>query len=84
MLNGMMMDDFQLSLTVFVERAGRLNSAGPVVSRRSDGRVRRTSLGKCTQRARRLASGLAALGVEDGDRVATLLWNQTEHLELWF
>jgi fatty-acyl-CoA synthase len=84
MLNGLMMDDFQLSLTVLVERAERLNSTSAVVSRRSDGRVRRTSLGECAQRARRLASGLAALGVEDGERVATLLWNQTEHLELYF
>ena len=84
MLNGLMMDDFQLSLTVLVERAERLNSARPVVSRRPDGSVRRMTLGECAQRARRLASGLADLGIEDGDRVATLLWNQTEHLELYF
>jgi fatty-acyl-CoA synthase len=84
MLNGLMMDDFQLSLTVLVERAERLNSASPVVSRRPDGSVRRTSVGRCAQRARRLASGLADLGIEGGDRVATLLWNQTEHLELYF
>ena len=84
MLNGLMMDDFQLSLTVLVERAERLNSGAPVVSRRPDGSVRRTNLGECAQRARRLASGLADLGIADGDRVATLLWNQTEHLELYF
>ena len=83
MLNGLMMDDFQLSLTVLVERAERLNSR-EVVSRRPDGSVRRTTMGECAQRARRLASGLAGLGIEDGDRVATLLWNQTEHLELYF
>ena len=29
MLNGLMMDDFQLSLTVLVERAERLNSDAP-------------------------------------------------------
>ena len=84
MLNGLMMDDFQLSLTVLVERAERLNSAAPVVSRRPDGSVRRMMLGGCAQRARRLASGLADLSIGDGDRVATLLWNQTEHLELYF
>jgi fatty-acyl-CoA synthase len=84
MRNGLMMDDFQLSLRVLVERAERLNSASPVVSRRPDGAVRRMTLGQCAQRARRLASGLAGLGIEDGDRVATLLWNQTEHLELYF
>jgi fatty-acyl-CoA synthase len=84
MLNGLMMDDFQLSLTVLVERAERLNAASPVVSRRPDGSVRRMTLGECAHRARRLAGGLAGLGIEDGDRVATLLWNQTEHLELYF
>ena len=84
MLNGLMMDDFQLSLTVLVERAERLNSGSPVVSRRPDGFVRRMTVGECAQRARRLASGLVDLGIEDGDRVATLLWNQTEHLELYF
>ena len=84
MLNGLMMDDFQLSLTVLVERAERLNPGSPVVSRRPDGSMRRTTLGECAQRARRLATGLADVGVSDGDRVATLLWNQTEHLELYF
>jgi fatty-acyl-CoA synthase len=84
MLNGLMMDDFQLSLAVLVERAERLNSECRVVSRRPDGSVRRMTLGQCAQRARRLARGLVALGVDDGDRVATLLWNQTEHLELYF
>lgn len=32
----------------------------------------------------RTMSSLADLGVAPGDRVATLLWNQTEHLELYF
>ena len=36
------------------------------------------------RRARQLAGALAALGIGDGDRVATLLWNQAEHLELYF
>jgi fatty-acyl-CoA synthase len=84
MLNGLMMDDYQLSLTTLVERAERLSPNSEVVSRRGDGSIHRTTLGECVQRARRLASGLAELGVGDGDRVATLLWNQTEHLELYF
>ncbi len=84
MLNGLMMNDYQLSLTVLVERAERLTPGCPVVSRRGDGSIHRTTLGECAQRARRLASGLAELGIGDSDRVATLLWNQPEHLELYF
>jgi fatty-acyl-CoA synthase len=84
MRNGLMMDDFQLSLTSLVERAERLTPSCPVVSRRPDGSMHRTTLGECAGRARRLARGLADLGIGDGDRVATLLWNQAEHLELYF
>ena len=55
-----------------------------MVSRRPDGSIHRTTLGESAERARRLARGLADLGIGDGDRVATMLWNQTEHLELYF
>jgi fatty-acyl-CoA synthase len=84
MLTGLMMDDFPLSLTALVERAEQLSPTRPVVSRRADGSLDRTTIGECAMRSRRLASALAALGVRDGDRVATLLWNQAEHLELYF
>jgi fatty-acyl-CoA synthase len=83
-LNGLMMDDFPLSLTAVVERAERFSNEREVVFRRPDGTVGRTTVGECARRARRLASALAELGVSSGDRVATLLWNQPEHLELYF
>ena len=84
MLTGLMMDDFQLTLTTLVERAEQLSPTRPVMSRRPDGSLHRTTIGECTSRARRLAAALAVLGIGDGDRVATLLWNQSEHLELYF
>ncbi|MBV9839477.1 MAG: long-chain fatty acid--CoA ligase [Solirubrobacterales bacterium] len=81
---GLMMDDYPLSLTNVVERAERISAGRSVVSRRPDGSIHRTTFGECAQRARRLGSALAGLGIGDGDRVATLLWNQPEHLELYF
>jgi fatty-acyl-CoA synthase len=84
MLTGLMMDDFSLSLTAIVERVEQLNSGREVVSRRPDGSIHRTTFGDCAQRSRRVAASLKELGIEDGDRVATLLWNQPEHLELYF
>jgi fatty-acyl-CoA synthase len=78
------MDDYPLTLTSVVERAERFHSESEVVSRRPSGEIFRTTLGACASRARRLAGALWALGVRDGDRVATLLWNQSEHLELYF
>ena len=84
MVDGLMMDDFPLTLTAVVERAEQLSAARKVVSRRPSGDIHRTTIGDCSQRARRLATGLRELGIGDGEPVATLLWNQPEHLELYF
>jgi fatty-acyl-CoA synthase len=78
------MDDYPLTLTSIVERAERFYTDREVVSRRPSGACTRTTLGDCAGRARRLAGALVALGVREGDRVATLMWNQSEHLELYF
>ena len=45
MLSGLMMDGFQLSLATVVQRAERLTPSAPVVSRRGDGSIRRTTIG---------------------------------------
>ncbi len=84
MLNGLMMDDYPLSLTAVVQRAARFSDQREVVSRRPDGAIHRTTMGECARCARRLGSALAELGIGDGDRVATLMWNQPEHLEVYF
>jgi fatty-acyl-CoA synthase len=83
MLTGLMMDDYQLSLTAIAERAEQLSAGRKVVSRRPDGSIHRTTIGECSGRARRLAGALRDLGIGEGDRVATLLWNQPEHFELY-
>ena len=84
MREGLMMDDYPLTLTPIVERAEQLTPGRKVVSRRPDGSIDRTTLGETAQRARQVAGALAGLGIDDGDPVATLLWNQPEHLELYF
>ncbi|MGH3676491.1 MAG: long-chain fatty acid--CoA ligase [Mycobacterium sp.] len=78
------MDDYPLTLTSIVERAEQFHAEREVVSRRPSGTITRTTFGACAVRARRLAGALAGLGVGEGDPVATLLWNQSEHLELYF
>jgi fatty-acyl-CoA synthase len=84
MREGLMMDDYPLSLTAVVERAERFSADREVVFRRPDGSVGRTSYGECALRARRLGAALKKLGIGPGDPVASLLWNQPEHLELYF
>src|SRR6201996_9797130 len=84
MREGLMMDDHPLSLTSIVERAERLSPQRKVVFRRPDGSVGRSTIGDCAAPARRLSGALASLGIEPGDVVATLRWNQPEHVEVYF
>src|SRR5664279_2138208 len=84
MREGLMMDDYPLSLTKVVERVERFSSEREIVFRRPDGSVGRATFGACAERARRVGSALAGLGIEQGDPVATLMWNQPEHVELYF
>jgi len=44
----------------------------------------RTSYGNFNQRARRLASALIEMGLQPGDRVASMMWNHSGHLEAFF
>jgi fatty-acyl-CoA synthase len=83
-MRGLTMDDYQLTLAGVVDRAERLKGAREIVWRDPEGAVHRTTYGDVIGRARRLGAALRALGVEKGDRVGTLLWNQPEHLEVYF
>src|SRR5262245_14371159 len=81
MLGTMM--QFPLTLTPILERAERLFGAVEVVSRQPDKCIHRSNYGNVCRRARAFASALAAVGVERGDRVATLMWNHAWHLEVY-
>jgi fatty-acyl-CoA synthase len=73
-----------LSLNQILERAGRIFPGSEIVSRLPDKSLVRHRFADFYARARRLAAGLKALGLEKGDRVATLSWNHYAHLECYF
>ena len=76
--------DYRLTVTTIARRAETLFGNRPIVSRRPDYTLHRTTYAECLRRARRLAGALHALGVRPGDRVATLCWNHHRHLETYF
>src|SRR6202795_285289 len=82
-MRGTMMD-FPLTLPTLLERAGKLFAGVEIVSRRPDRSLVRTTYGDFYRRARRLASDLVRLGLQPGDRVASLMWNHAGHLEAFF
>src|SRR5579863_4955015 len=82
-MRGLMMD-CPLTIPALVERAGRIFGNAEIVTRRPDRSLARSTWNDLWRRSRRLANVLAGLGLRRGDRVATLLWNQTEHMEAYF
>jgi len=73
-----------LLLTGILDRAAKLFPDVEIVSARPDGSRLRSTYRDVHQRAKRLSAALLQAGIRNGDRVATLLWNQQEHLEAYF
>jgi fatty-acyl-CoA synthase len=82
-MRGTMMD-FPLTLPTILERAGKIFPRVEIVSRKPDKSVTRSCYGEFYRRARRLASALTKLGMKPGDRVASMMWNHSGHLEAFF
>src|SRR6185369_3884405 len=64
--------------------AERIYPRRTIVTRRADKSIHRQTFADFAGRARRLARALQLLGVGPGDRVATLAWNNYQHLEAYF
>ncbi len=73
-----------LRIADILEYAALIHPSGEIVSARVEGDRHRQTYAETAARTRQLANGLAALGVEQGDRVATLAWNGYRHFELYY
>jgi fatty-acyl-CoA synthase len=82
MLEGLVQHDFPLTLQHVLGRMRTVNGGREVVTLLEDGKARAT-YAEVGERVDRLAAGLAGLGVGEGDRVATFMWNRQEHLEVY-
>ncbi len=67
-----------------LDRAGTLFPGVQIVSSRPDGSRHRSTYADLHRRSRQLAAALQQAGIAKGDRVATLMWNGSEHLEAYF
>jgi fatty-acyl-CoA synthase len=78
------MQDFPLTVAMLL-RHGRTvhGSESEVVTFEGDA-CRRSSYAQVADRADRLAAALHGLGIVEGDRVGTFMWNTQEHLEAYF
>lgn len=82
-MRGRMMN-LPLTINEIMYYAARHHGGSEVVSITSDEGAHRTTYTSVFRRAARLANALASFGLEPGDRVATLAWNDHRHLELYY
>ena len=80
---GLMMNT-PLLISSLIKHAANVHGSVEIVSSLSDGQVHRTTYADAHHRSKRLAAALLALGVEPGERVATLAWSSYRHLEAYY
>jgi 3-(methylthio)propionyl---CoA ligase len=82
MLRGLMGEQ-QLLVSMCLQHAARNHADTEIVSRTLEGPIHRYNYADSELRARRVAKALLRLGVEPGERVATMAWNTFRHFELY-
>ncbi len=82
-MRGLMMDT-PLLVSSIAEHAEKFHSEREIVSVTMDNPLHRCTIGDVMTRARQLGGALAKLGLKQGDRVATIAWNDYRHLEIYY
>ncbi|HEX4719059.1 MAG TPA: long-chain fatty acid--CoA ligase [Thermoleophilaceae bacterium] len=83
MLEGLMQNDYPLTVKHVLDRVRRFGADSEVVTLKGEGDVRRARYPEVAARADRLASALSKLGIGEGDRVGTFMWNNQQHFEAY-
>lgn len=78
------MQDWELTLSQLIDHAAREHGSREIVSRWADGAVTRTDWTGIRHDALRLKQALLRLGINKGDRVATMAMNHAHHLVAWY
>ncbi len=79
-----LMQDWPLTVDKILDHAKNWHGDREIVSRSVEGPIVRTTYGQIHDRAKRVSNALKALGIQPGDRVATLAWNTGRHIEAWY
>ncbi len=79
-----LMSERSLLISSIITHAATYHGDVEIVSRSVEGPIHRYTYRAAARRAKLLAKALLRLGIEPGDRVATLAWNTYRHLELYY
>ena len=79
-----LMQDWPLTVDKILDHAKNWHGDREIVSRSVEGPIVRSTYADIHRRAKQLSNALKGLGVQPGDRVATLAWNTGRHIEAWY
>lgn len=82
-MNGLMMNN-ALTITSLMNFAERVYPSSEIVSVTADNPRHRYTYADAFKRVRQLANALKSFGAKQGDRIATLAWNDYRHFELYY
>ena len=82
-MNGLMMN-LPLSVTSIMQHAERISGGTEIVSVTRDNPRHRYTYREAFSRTRQLANTIATWGLAQGDRIATLAWNDYRHFETYY
>ena len=83
MLQSTMQDDYQLTLLPLFRYGRQVHAKSKIITFTGDGYIEST-FAQVADRADQLAAALVRLGVKQGDRVGTFMWNNQTHMEAYF
>ena len=82
-MHGLMMNR-PLLISSIAEHAQKFHGDREIVSVTADNPRHRYTIREAIGRSKQLAKALDSLGLEQGDRVATIAWNDYRHLEIYY
>ena len=82
-MNGLMMNT-PLLISSIAEHAEKFHGDREIVSVTADNPRHRCTFRDAIGRSKQLANALDKLGLQHGDRVATIAWNDHRHLEIYY
>jgi fatty-acyl-CoA synthase len=79
-----LMQSHGLLISTILKHAARHHPTAEIISRTHENSTARSSWAGLERQARRLVRAMTKLGIDNGDRVGTLAWNGTRHLEVYY
>ncbi|MDA9048033.1 long-chain fatty acid--CoA ligase [Hellea sp.] len=82
-MQGLMMKQ-ELMISDLIDHASKVHSTREIFTLNSDMTEHRYTWSDCAVRVKKLANALLKAGVKKGDRIATIAWNNYQHIEIYY